>query len=110
MIGAVVYAPFLEPIAAEVDATDLLKVGYLGTFQIGLAYELMTRGVRAVPALEVSLLVGPVVAALWAWLLLGETLGRWAAAGCALILGATLARMLAAHAGRPGPLDADSSR
>lgn len=75
-------------------ATDLMVVTWLGVFQIGLAYVLLSEGIRHVPALEASLilLVEPVLSPLWAWWLHGETPGASALAGGAIILGATAVR------------------
>jgi drug/metabolite transporter, DME family len=76
------------------DATvaDWLVIGYLGVFQIGLAYLLLTTAIRYVPALEAStlLLVEPALNPIWAWAMHGEQPSRWAIAGGAIILGATL--------------------
>jgi drug/metabolite transporter (DMT)-like permease len=75
---------------------DWTIVVYLGVFQIGVAYIAMTRGVRRISALEASLLLllEPVLAAVWAWLLHAERPGGWSLAGCSVILGATLAQTL----------------
>ena len=77
-------------------AADWLTIGYLGVFQIGVAYVLRADGVRHVPALEVSvlLLLEPALNPLWAWITHGETPGPWALAGGGLIIGATVARTL----------------
>jgi len=76
---------------------DWLAVSYLGVFQIGLAYLLLTSGVRHVTALEVSvlLLLEPALSPVWTWLVHGETPGPWSIAGGILILGATLLRTVA---------------
>ncbi len=73
---------------------DWLTVGYLGIFQIGLAYALLTGAVRHVPALETSLLllIEPVFNPLWAWLAHGEKPGGWSLLGGAIILLATTLR------------------
>ncbi|HYQ79939.1 MAG TPA: DMT family transporter [Anaeromyxobacteraceae bacterium] len=86
-------APFLLPLSAA-GPRDWLAVGYLGVFQIGAAYALLTRAVRHLRALEVSLLVlaEPALNPLWAWLAHGEDPGPWTVAGGALILGATALR------------------
>src|SRR5687768_14862177 len=47
--------PMAMPIVG-VGATDWVLITYLGVFQIGLAYLLVTRGLRGVPAVEASLL------------------------------------------------------
>lgn len=85
-------APFFGPLAA--GPRDWLAVGYLGVFQIGAAYALLTAAVPRLRALEVSLLVlvEPAVNPLWTWLVHGEDPGAWTVAGGALILGATTVR------------------
>ena len=88
--------PFaLTPVGG--GTTDWLIVVYLGVFQIALAYVWMARGLRRLPALEVSLLLlmEPVLSTAWAWLVLGERPARVALLGCTLILAATLVRTLA---------------
>jgi drug/metabolite transporter (DMT)-like permease len=94
-LASLPFALLLKPSAiGPADGAILL---YLGVFQIGLAYVLMTRGVRDVPALEVSLLLllEPVLNPLWAALAHGERPGRFSLAGSAIILVSTLARVLA---------------
>lgn len=80
--------------------SDALAVGYLGLFQVGLAYVCMTRGMRGVRAFEASLLLlgEPVLNALLAWWLLDETPAGGVLVGCAIILAATVANLL-----RPAP-------
>jgi drug/metabolite transporter (DMT)-like permease len=91
ILACLVALPFALPVV-ESTAGDWVAVGYLGVFQIGLAYVFLTRGVRHVPSLEVSLLLllEPVTSALWAWLLLGERPAPWSLAGCLTILGSTV--------------------
>jgi len=95
LLAFLVALPFALPVQAG-SAVDWTVVGYLGVFQIGLAYVWMTRGVRRVPALEASLLLllEPVLNALWAWWLHGERPGPWSLAGCTVILLASVARTL----------------
>jgi drug/metabolite transporter (DMT)-like permease len=85
--------PFALPVVGA-GMVDLAVIGYLGVFQVGLAYLLMTRGIRGVPALEASmiLLVEPALNPVWAWLLHGEVPGALAVAGGMLILAATVVR------------------
>jgi drug/metabolite transporter, DME family len=91
LIAFLACLPMALPVPA-VAATDWLVVAYLGVFQIGLAYYLMTAAIRHVPALEAAtlLLVEPALNPIWAWLAHGERPSNWALAGGALILGATL--------------------
>ena len=93
LIACVATLPAALPVvsATPVDWATLL---YLGAVQIGLAYVLLTRGLRHVPALEASLLLmlEPVLNPVWAWVIHGEQPGAWALAGGAAILGATLVK------------------
>jgi len=65
---------------------------YLGMFQIGLAYLLVTRAIRHVPAFEATtvLLLEPALNPVWVWLVEGERPGPGSLVGGALILSATL--------------------
>lgn len=92
ILAFVVCVPFFGSLAAA--PRDWLAVGYLGVFQIGAAYALLTAGVAHLKALEVALLVlvEPALNPFWAWLVHGENPGAWTVGGGALILGATAAR------------------
>ncbi len=93
LIAFLVCLPFVAPLG-EVRVADFVAIGYLGVFQIGGAYALMSAGVRGVSALEASLilLVEPVLNPIFSWLVHGEVPGRWALAGGAVVLGATIVR------------------
>ena len=95
LIACLVCLPLALPLSSGSTA-DWTIVVYLGLFQIGLAYALMTRAVRKVSALEVGLLLllEPVLSAVWAWLVHGERPGTWSLAGCLLILLSTLVYVL----------------
>lgn len=75
-------------------AGDWVVIVYLGAFQIGVAYMLVTSALRWLPALEASiiLLIEPALNPLWAWAVQGEVPGSFAIAGGAIILGATTLR------------------
>lgn len=77
-----------------VDAVDWGWIVFLGVVQIGLAYLLLTEGLRQLPAFEASLLLlaEPVFNPIWTWLMHGEVPSAGAMAGGALILGATTAK------------------
>jgi drug/metabolite transporter, DME family len=96
--------PAALPLAGA-TAADWVAIGYLGLFQIGAAYVLLTSGIRHVPALEASmlLLLEPALNPVWAWAAHGETPGLPSLAGGALILGATTLRTVR-YARRPRPL------
>jgi drug/metabolite transporter (DMT)-like permease len=88
-------APLAFPVLESVPL-DWAMVGYLGLFQIGLAYVAMTRGLRRTPAFEASLLLllEPVLNAVWAWLVHAERPATASLLGCAAILAASLAASL----------------
>ncbi len=90
-----VCAPLAFPV---LDSTplDWTMVGYLGLFQIGLAYVAMTRGLRRTPAFEASLLLllEPVLNSIWAWLVHAERPATASLLGCTAILLASLAAAL----------------
>ena len=73
---------------------DWLVVGWLGVFQVGLAYVLLASAIRRVPAFEAAilLLLEPLLNPVWAYLFHGEEPGAWALAGGAIVLGATVAK------------------
>ena len=91
LIACAACLPFALPIQGA-TALDWTILGYLGVFQIGLAYVWMTRAVRHVPVLETGLLLllEPVLNAITAWAVHGERPGPWSLVGCTIILIATL--------------------
>jgi drug/metabolite transporter (DMT)-like permease len=103
LITCAVCLPWAGSVGAA-TGRDWALVGYLGVFQIGLAYVCLSRGVRGVSAMETTLLllVEPVCSAMWAWGLLGERPGPIAAAGCAVVLDGTVWRTVQ-NAPRPAP-------
>jgi drug/metabolite transporter (DMT)-like permease len=84
---------------------DALLIGYLGLFQIALAYAFVGIGLRRVGALEASLLllVEPVLNPLFAWLVHGERPGPWTLAGGAVILSATALEAVLPGSDRASP-------
>ncbi len=87
--------PMALPVAS-VASVDWVVILYLGAFQIGLAYVLVTRGLRQVPALDAALLllVETALNPVWTWMLLGERPGMLALAGGAVIIAATAAQAM----------------
>ncbi|RMG43848.1 MAG: DMT family transporter [Acidobacteria bacterium] len=92
--------PFALPVAAP-GAGDVALVLYLGVAQIGLAYILLTRGIRRVRAVEAALLLlaEPVLNPLWSWAAHGETPSWPTLAGGGLILAATAAHLAGGRQG-----------
>ena len=87
--------PFALPVLAS-RPMDWAVIAYLGVFQIGLAYYLMTRAMRTITALDtaVLLLIEPLLNPTFVWLMHGETPTPLAIGGGALVLAATTWRSL----------------
>jgi drug/metabolite transporter (DMT)-like permease len=82
---------------AGLTARNLAVTAFLGVFQIGVAYTLLTAGVaRGVKSLDAGIIgyVEPVLNPLWVFLVLGERPSGWALLGGAIIIAAVLARTL----------------
>ena len=96
VLAFVVSLPWIFPVAGG-RAVDWVIVLYLGTVQLGLGYVLLSQAMPHVPALQASLLLllEPVLNPIWAWWIHRETPSAWSLAGGALILGATVVRILA---------------
>ena len=92
-IAFLVCLPLALPVLSA-GTGDWFTIGYLGVFQIGLAYLCLTSGIRQVPALEAStlLLIEPALNPLWAWGFHGEKPSTWAVLGGTTILLATLVK------------------
>ena len=93
LLAALVCAPLAWPLPA-MGVIDWSVVGFLGVVQIGIAYVLVTRGVKHVSAFESSLilLLEPALNPVWTWATLGETPSALAVLGGLLILSATVAK------------------
>ena len=92
-IASLACLPFALPLPA-LGSSDVILIVYLGVAQIGLAYVLLTAGIRHVGALAASLLLlaEPALSPVWAWIFHGELPAPLSLAGGAVILGATVAR------------------
>ncbi len=90
VFASLVAAPAALPVTGA-SAADWALLVYLGLFQVGLSYVLLSHAIRHLPAFETStlLLLEPVLNPMWAWAIGGERPGSWALAGGALILTAT---------------------
>jgi drug/metabolite transporter (DMT)-like permease len=82
----------------EAGPRDVLSIAYLGVVQVGLSYWFLGRGLRHLPALEVSLLtlLEPVLNPLWTWLVHDERPSALAMTGGALLVAVLFARARAA--------------
>lgn len=103
VIAFAVCLPMALPVH-DAAMTDWMLVGYLGVFQIGLAYLFVTRGLRGVPVVEASvlMLVEPAFNPLWVWLIHGEAPGVLPIIGGIVILSASVMRTLI-HLPADGP-------
>lgn len=109
VIGNVLACVATLPMALPVQGAglgDWLVIGYLGAFQIGLAYVFVTTGLARVPALEASLLllIETALNPCWTWLLLGEVPSAAAVLGGVVIIGATAAQAMVSGR-RPVPVE-----
>lgn len=94
IVGNLIACVVVLPWALPVGPTPPLSWGvilYLGVFQIGVAYLLVTAGLRRVPALDASLLllVETALNPVWSWWFLAEVPSALALAGGAVIIAAT---------------------
>ena len=92
LLAGIVGAFFAFPLV-DARSVDWWIVGYLGVFQIALAYLFVTSGIRHLAALAASLLllIEPVLTPIWAWLLLAETPPALAIVGGFFVIAATFA-------------------
>jgi DME family drug/metabolite transporter len=99
VLAMLVTMPLAWPLP-ELDAASVAIVVYLGVFQIGLAYVVLTRGLARVPALEASLLLllEPVLNPVFAYAFHGEAPTGFALLGCVVIFASTVLRSLAGGA------------
>jgi drug/metabolite transporter (DMT)-like permease len=93
LIAFLAALPFALPLIAP-QPVDWVAVTYLGVFQIGVAYILVSSALKRVTAIEASilLLVEPALNPFFAWLVHGEKPSAFAVAGGLIILGATTLR------------------
>ncbi len=105
VIACLAAMPFALPFGHP-SATDWAVVGFLGVFQIAVAYIFMVGGMSRVGAFEGSLLLllEPVLSPLWAWLVHGEQPSFWANLGGAVIISATAVFTLLGR-GKPPTVD-----
>jgi len=87
--------PFALPMPRGTTA-EWMTLAYLGVFQIGLAYVCLSGAIRRLPALEISLLLllEPVLNPVWTWIIRSEDPGRWTILGGAVIISATVVKLL----------------
>jgi drug/metabolite transporter (DMT)-like permease len=96
LLSFLVCIPIALPLVG-ISGFDWALITYLGVVQIGVAYFLVMRGLRGVPAIEASLLmmIEPALNPLWVWFIHGEAPSSLALAGGALIFAASIGRAVA---------------
>jgi probable blue pigment (indigoidine) exporter len=84
------------PPPAHLTAGNLAGYAYLGLIGAALAYALWFRGIRQLPATNVTFLslLSPLVATTLGWLVLGQDLTAWQALGALIVLTAVLTQNL----------------
>jgi len=84
------------------SSTCLLMLGLLGVVQLGVAYQLYSRAIRHVPALQVVLItvLEPILNPTWVLIAIGERPGPRALVGGVIVLGASTLRSISAIRGR----------
>lgn len=94
LVSAAISALMVERFAIPVD--DLLRCLYLGTFQAGAGFILVSLGARYVPAAGVALfnLTEVVLNPIWVWIGVNEVPELWTLVGGSVVLAS-----VAAHAG-----------
>lgn len=108
LIAFAIAAPFAFPLPSA-SAGEWATLVYLGVFQIGVAYVLLTSAMSHLPALEASLLLllEPVLNPVWTWMVRGENPGVWVWTGGAIIIAATAGKTLYDY--RRGPAGGGTS-
>lgn len=110
LLGFLVTLPMALPVESSSPA-DWLWILYLGVFQIGMAYWLVSRAMASVPAFEASLLLlaEPLFNPIWTFLVHGEVPSGLAMLGGAIILVATTVKTSLDLRASPAPAAASSA-
>ena len=97
VVAAVALLPFVAGDLA-VSARSAVVLGFLGVFQIGIAYALFVSGLKHVTATEGSLIgmLEPIFNPIWVFLFLGEKPSAYSVAGGAIVLAAIAWRTVTA--------------
>ena len=95
----------------QASPSEWATLAYLGIFQIGVAYILLTGAIGHLPTLQVSLLLllEPVLNPIWTWLVRDEVPGLWTLAGGTLILAACTGEVVTAARGLAMAIPGDGS-
>jgi drug/metabolite transporter (DMT)-like permease len=104
VFACLVTLPAALPIVGT--TADWLVLGYLGIFQIAVAYIFLITAARQLSAVEIAivLMIEPVLNPVWAWLWHGERPGAWPLVGGAIIVLATIVKTLIGARAAPEPV------
>ena len=97
ILGVLIMLPFIVPNPSVWTWQDVLAIGFLGVFQIGLAYFLFTYGIsKGVRSLDASIIgfIEPLLNPVWVFLLIGEKPSNWAIVGGVVIIATIAAHTL----------------
>jgi len=89
LLVVLIMIPFLVQAPPKPDLKDIFAIGFLGVFQIGLAYILFTEGIaKGVRSLDASIIgfIEPLLNPIWVFLFLGEVPSKWALIGGVVII------------------------
>ena len=86
ILTAVVGLPFM--FGVRLSMLDWTGLSLLGVFQLGISYVLYAYAIRRVRALDAMLIfmIEPILSPIWVFLVVGESPGRWALAGGAVVI------------------------
>lgn len=104
VFACLVTLPAALPIVGT--TADWMVLGYLGVFQIAVAYIFLITAARHLSAVEIAivLMIEPVLNPVWAWLWHGERPGAWPLVGGAIIVLATIVKTLVGARALPAPV------
>ncbi len=94
---AIVTLPSGTAAIPTIAITDILAVGFLGVFQIGISYILFIKGVReGTRPLDASIIgfIEPLLNPVWVFLFVGERPSNWAILGGAIIVATVVAHTI----------------
>ncbi|MCK4924337.1 MAG: DMT family transporter [Spirochaetes bacterium] len=86
MLTAVIGLPFM--LGASLSILDWTGLALLGVFQLGFSYILYAYAIKRVRALDAMLIfmIEPILSPIWVFLVVGESPGRWAIVGGAVVI------------------------
>lgn len=99
MLTAVIGLPFM--LGASLSILDWTGLALLGVFQLGFSYILYAYAIKRVRALDAMLIfmIEPILSPIWVFLVVGESPGRWAIVGGAVVITSVTIRSIHALGG-----------